>query len=58
VDEARIRMPTPPDLDKLELATSVPAPQAPLAGRNAVPRPPPRTIVPFVMLLYFIDFLE
>src|ERR1035437_340367 len=32
VDEARIRMPTPPDLDKLELATSVPAPQAPLEG--------------------------
>jgi galactarate dehydratase len=32
VDEARIQMPTPPDLDKLELATAVPAPQAPLEG--------------------------
>jgi len=32
VDEARIRMPTPPELDKLELATAVPAPQAPLDG--------------------------
>lgn len=32
VDEARIHMPTPPDLDKLELATCVPAPQAPLEG--------------------------
>ncbi len=32
VDEARIQMPTPPDLDKLELATAVPAPQAPLDG--------------------------
>ena len=32
VDEARIQMPTPPELDKLELATSVPAPQAPLEG--------------------------
>jgi len=32
VDEARIRMPTPPELDKLELATAVPAPQAPLEG--------------------------
>ena len=32
VDEARIDMPTPPELDKLELATSVPAPQAPLEG--------------------------
>ena len=28
VDEARIDMPTPPELDKLELATAVPAPQA------------------------------
>jgi galactarate dehydratase len=26
VDEARIQMPTPPELDKLELATVVPAP--------------------------------
>ena len=25
-------MPTPPELDKLELATAVPAPQAPLEG--------------------------
>ena len=32
VDEARIDMPTPPELDKLELATAVPAPQAPLEG--------------------------
>src|SRR6266436_3208124 len=32
VDEARIHMPAPPELDKLELATSVPAPQAPLDG--------------------------
>ena len=32
VDEARIRMPTPPELDKLELATAVPAPQPPLEG--------------------------
>jgi galactarate dehydratase len=32
VDEARIDMPTPPELDKLELATCVPAPQAPLEG--------------------------
>jgi len=32
VDEARIEMPTPPELDKLELATAVPAPQAPLEG--------------------------
>ena len=32
VDEARIQMPTPPELDKLELATAVPAPQAPLDG--------------------------
>jgi len=32
VDEARIQMPTPPDLDKLELATAVPAPQQPLEG--------------------------
>ena len=32
VDEARIHMPTPPELDKLELATAVPAPQAPLEG--------------------------
>src|SRR6266571_3323275 len=32
VDEARISMPTPPELDKLELATVVPAPQAPLDG--------------------------
>src|SRR5712672_4844063 len=32
VDEARIRMPTPPELDKLELATVIPAPQAPLEG--------------------------
>ena len=32
VDEARIRMPTPPELDKLELATAVPEPQAPLEG--------------------------
>src|SRR6202011_5541077 len=32
VDEARIRMPTPPELDKLELATAVPAAQAPLEG--------------------------
>src|SRR5260370_15527139 len=32
VDEARIQMPTPPELDKLELATAVPAPQAPLEG--------------------------
>ncbi len=32
VDEARIRMPTPPELDKLELATSVPEPQPPLEG--------------------------
>ncbi|MBR1248381.1 galactarate dehydratase [Bradyrhizobium sp. AUGA SZCCT0169] len=32
VDEARIDMPTPPELDKLELATAVPTPQAPLEG--------------------------
>jgi galactarate dehydratase len=32
VDEARIHMPTPPELDKLELATVVPAPLAPLDG--------------------------
>src|SRR6266436_3520931 len=32
VDDARIQMPTPPELDKLELATAVPAPQAPLEG--------------------------
>ena len=32
VDEARIQMPTPPELDKLELSTAVPAPQAPLEG--------------------------
>jgi galactarate dehydratase len=32
VDEARIDMPTPPELDKLELATAIPAPQAPLEG--------------------------
>ena len=32
VDEARIDMPTPPELDKLELATAVPAPQPPLEG--------------------------
>src|SRR5258708_10895035 len=32
VDEARIQMPTPPELDKLELATAVPAPQASLEG--------------------------
>src|SRR5258708_4202655 len=32
VDEARICMPMPPELDKLELSTSVPAPQAPLDG--------------------------
>lgn len=32
VDEARIRMPMPPALDKLELSTHVPAPQAPLEG--------------------------
>jgi galactarate dehydratase len=32
VDEARIQMPTPPELDRLELATAVPAPQAPLDG--------------------------
>ncbi|MBR1227667.1 galactarate dehydratase [Bradyrhizobium sp. AUGA SZCCT0176] len=32
VDEARIDMPTPPELDRLELATAVPAPQAPLEG--------------------------
>ncbi|MBR1153441.1 galactarate dehydratase [Bradyrhizobium sp. JYMT SZCCT0428] len=32
VDEARIDMPTPPELDSLELATAVPAPQAPLEG--------------------------
>ncbi len=32
VDEARIHMPTPPELDNLELATAVPAPQAPLEG--------------------------
>ena len=32
VDEARIRMPAAPELDKLELATAVPAPQAPLEG--------------------------
>ena len=32
VDEARISMPTPPELDKLELATAVPAPQPALEG--------------------------
>jgi len=32
VDEARIRMPTPPELDKLELATAVPAAPPPLEG--------------------------
>jgi galactarate dehydratase len=32
VDEARIHMPTPPELDKLELATAVPAPQEALEG--------------------------
>jgi len=32
VDEARIHMPAAPELDKLELATAVPAPQAPLDG--------------------------
>ena len=32
VDEARIQMPTPPELNKLELATAVPAPQAALEG--------------------------
>src|SRR5664279_3490091 len=32
VDEARIEMPPPPDLEKLELATAVPAPQPPLEG--------------------------
>jgi galactarate dehydratase len=32
VDEARIRMPDAPALDRLEIATAVPAPQAPLEG--------------------------
>ena len=32
VEEARIRMPDAPDLDKLEIATAVPAPQPPLTG--------------------------
>ena len=32
VDEVRISMPTPPELDKLELATAVPAPQSALEG--------------------------
>ncbi|RTE95152.1 galactarate dehydratase [Bradyrhizobium sp. LVM 105] len=32
VDEARIRMPEAPDLDKLEISTAVPAPLPPLEG--------------------------
>ncbi|MDE2363418.1 MAG: galactarate dehydratase [Hyphomicrobiales bacterium] len=32
VDEARIRMPDAPDLDSLEIATAIPAPQPPLEG--------------------------
>ena len=32
VEEARIRMPAAPALDKLEIATAVPTPQAPLEG--------------------------
>jgi galactarate dehydratase len=32
VDEARIRMPDAPSLDRLEIATAVPAPQSPLEG--------------------------
>lgn len=35
VEEARVRMPAAPDLDRLEIATAVPAAQPPLTGYSS-----------------------